>query len=137
MPTWTQVIFDHGGRTVSRLETASGLVLAPGRGRIDIHLAPVDGSRIAVIRHGSLSIGDLHVEAVRGLHDAVVFGAWSDRDAASVAGAAWPSNHAATDVLAQLASLLASSQIATHAPGSGRLVETAARLHRRAARLAQ
>ena len=38
VPTWTSTVFDHRGRAVSRLETATGLVLEPRRGRLDINL---------------------------------------------------------------------------------------------------
>lgn len=130
MPTWTLAIFDHRGRTVSRLETASGLVLVPGRDRLDVHLKPLGQSRLASVREGSLSIGDLEIEAVRGLHDGLVFAAWSMKDHASIAGAAWSTKQAQRDVLAHLATLLASSRVPATAPGRERLVATASRLHR-------
>jgi|CXWL01.1.fsa_nt_gi hypothetical protein len=134
VPTWTLTVFDHRGRTVSRLETASGLVLVPGRDRLDVHLAPFGQSRLARVREGSLSIGDLHIEAVRGIHDALVFAAWSTKDEASIAGASWPTMRARRDVLAHLASLLCSSRVSPVSPGCEQLVATASRLHRLASR---
>ena len=77
MPTWTLTVFDHLGRKVSRLETASGLVLSPGLDRLEVQLAPFGQPRLARIREGSLSIDDLCIEAVRGIDDALVFAAWS------------------------------------------------------------
>ena len=130
MPTWTLTVFDHCGRRVSRLETASGLVLVPGRDRLDVHLAPFGQSRLARIREGSLSIGDLCIEAVRGIHDALVFAAWSAKDEASIAGASWPTMRARRDQLAHLASLLCSSRVSPAAPGSDQLVAVATKLHR-------
>ncbi len=134
MPTWTRTVFDHRGRTVSRLETASGLVLSPGRDRLDVHFAPFGQLRLARIREGSLSIGDLCIEAVRGIQDALVFAAWSAKDEASIAGASWPSMRARRDVLAHLAGLLCSSRVSPAAPGSSQLVATASKLHRQASR---
>jgi hypothetical protein len=130
MSSWTLTVFDHRGRTVSRLETASGLVLVPGRDRLDVHLAPIGRSRLARIREGSLSIGDLHIEAVRGIHDALVFAAWSSTDDVSIAGVAWSTSRAKRDVLAHLATLLSSSRVSPAAPGWEQLVAMASKLHR-------
>ena len=134
VPTWTFTVFDHRGRAVSRLETATGLVLEPRRGRLDINLAPLVESLRATVREGSLAIGDLHIEAVRGLDDGLVFAGWSTKDDAAIAGAAWSTARARRDVFAQLATLLCSSRIPEYVPGRQRLVAVATKLHRLASR---
>ena len=130
MPTWTLTVFDHRSRTVSRLETASGLVLSPGRDRLDVHLAPIGQTLLARIREGSISIGDVHIEAVRAVHDALVFAAWASTDNVSIAGALWPTSRAKRDILARLATLLSSSRVSPAAPGFEQLAATASKLHR-------